>query len=201
MDSMPVLSPERHEQIFPTLTAAQVERVAAAGSRHKVAQGQLLIHQGDLVMPFFVVISGRIDIVQPTEQGEFTIVQHQPGQFTGELAMLSGRRSLVCARMGEAGEVIELDREGMQRLVQTDAELSDILMRAFIMRRLELIALGRGDVVLIGSAHSPGTLRIKEFLTRNGHPYSYLDLDKDESVQQLLDKFQVRVEEIPVLIC
>jgi thioredoxin reductase (NADPH) len=89
----------------------------------------------------------------------------------------------------------------MQELVQTDVGLSDVLMRAFIARRLELIAHGKGDVVLIGSTHSSGTLRIKEFLTRNGHPYSYLDLDKDEGVQELLDKFHVRIEEIPVLIC
>src|SRR5205807_6419448 len=137
LDSMPAISPERFQQLFPTLTASQIERVAAAGRRHKVTQGQVLIKQGDSAMPFFLVISGRIDIVQPSEQGEVTIVQHQAGEFTGELSMLTGRRSLVCARVGEPGEVVELDREGMQKLVQTNAELSDIIMRAFIMRRLE----------------------------------------------------------------
>ena len=201
LDSMPAIPPERLRQIFPRLTPSQIERVAAAGSRHKITQGQVLIKQGDSAMPFFLVISGRIDIVQPSEQGEVTIVQHQAGEFTGELSMLTGRRSLVCARVGEPGEVVELDREGMQKLVQTNAELSDIIMRAFIMRRLELIAQQKGDVVLIGSAHSPGTLRIKEFLTRNGHPYSYLDLDKDESVQGLLDRFRVGIDDVPVLIC
>lgn len=198
---MPGLSPERQGYLFPKLTPSQIERVAAAGRRHKVAEGEVLIQQGDAVISFFLVISGRIDIVQQSEQGEFTIVQHQAGEFTGELNMLAGRRSLATARVGEAGEVIELDREGIQRLVQTDAELSDILMRAFIARRVELIKQEKGGVVLIGSAHSPGTLRIKEFLTRNGHPYSYLDLDKDESVQGILDRFQVRIDEVPVLIC
>jgi thioredoxin reductase (NADPH) len=195
------LSPERREQLFAKLTPSQIERIAAAGHKRRVSQGQILINQGDEVMPFFVLVSGRIDIVQPSEEGEVLIVQHQPGEFTGELNTLTGRRSLVCVRMGEAGEVIELDREGLQRVVQTDVELSEILMRAFIMRRLALIANGRGDVALVGSAHSSGTLRIKEFLTRNGHPYNYLDLDKDKGVQELLDKFQVRINEIPVLIC
>lgn len=201
MSSMPVFSPERREQIFPQLTASQIERIAAAGHKRRVSQGEILINQGDAVMPFFVLVSGRIDIVQPSEEGEVLIVQHLPGEFTGELNTLTGRRSLVCVRMGEAGEVIELDRESLQRLVQTDVELSEILMRAFIMRRLALIAHGKGDVALVGSAHCSGTLRIKEFLTRNGHPYNYLDLDKDKGVQELLDKFHVRMNEIPVLIC
>ena len=128
-------------------------------------------------------------------------MQHMPGEFTGELNMLTGRRSLVCARMGEAGEVVELSPEEMQAIVQTDVGISQVLMTAFIFRRLELIANHVGDVALIGSPHSPGTLRIKEFLTRNGHPYTYLDLDKDTGVQEMLDKFKVRVDEIPVVIC
>jgi len=97
--------------------------------------------------------------------------------------------------------VIEVDRERLLALVQTDSELSDILMRAFILRRAELIAHGFGDVALVGSSHCAGTLRIKEFLTRNGHPYAFVDLDFDDGVQDLLDHFHVGVEDIPVLIC
>ena len=200
MNQLPALSPERREQLFPKLTDAQIERIASVGRKRKVAKGEMLIKQGD-VASFFVVTSGRLDIIQPTEQGELTIVQHEPGQFTGELNMLTGRRSLVCARMGSAGEVLELTPEEMQALVQTDVGISQMLMTAFIFRRLELIANHVGDAVVIGSPHSPGTLRIKEFLSRNGHPYTYLDLDKDTGVQEMLDKFKVGVDEIPVLIC
>ena len=194
------ISPERREQLFPKLTDAQIERIASVGRKRRVAKGEMLVKQGE-VAPFFVITSGRLDIIQPTEQGELTIVQHEPGHFTGELNMLTGRRSLVCARMGEDGEVIELDPEEMQALVQTDVGISQVLMTAFIFRRLELIANHVGDAVVIGSPHSPGTLRIKEFLSRNGHPYTYLDLDKDTGVQEMLDKFKVSVDEIPVLIC
>ena len=126
---------------------------------------------------------------------------HGPGEFTGEVNMLSGRRSLVRARATKPGKVIELDHQQMLGLVQTDAELSDILMRAFILRRVELISAGVGDIVLVGSAYSAGTLRIKEFLMRNGHPYSYIDLEHDPDVQNLLDSFQISASEIPVLIC
>ena len=206
MSSMPALSitalsPERREQILAKLTPAQIERIAAVGRRRRVSKGEILINQGDHGMPFFVLLSGRIDIVQPNDDGEFLIVQHEPGGFVGELNTLTGGRSMVNVRVAEAGEVFELEREKLQWLVQTDVELSEILMRAFIMRRLALIAQGRGDIAVVGSAHCSGTLRIKEFLTRNGQPYHYLDLDRDKGVQEMLDRFQVRMNEIPVLIC
>jgi thioredoxin reductase (NADPH) len=89
----------------------------------------------------------------------------------------------------------------MMSLLQSDSELGEIIMRAFILRRVELVASGTGDVVLIGSMHSSGTFRIKEFLMRNGHPYSYIDLDRDQDVQNLLDNFHIDAKEIPVMIC
>ena len=97
--------------------------------------------------------------------------------------------------------MIELDHQHMLSLVQTDAELGKILMRAFILRRVELVAAGVGDIALIGPTHSAGTLRIKEFLMRNGHPYSYIDLERDPDVQNMLDSFRISASEIPVLIC
>ena len=115
--------------------------------------------------------------------------------------MLSGRRSLVRMGATKPGQVIELDRQHMMALIQTDAELGEILTRAFILRRIELIAAGVGDIVLVGSTYSSGTLRIKEFLMRNGHPYSYIDLERDTDVQKLLDNFKISANEIPVLIC
>src|SRR5439155_23606109 len=104
---------------------------------------------------------------------------------------LTGRRGLAAIRMTEAGEVIEVTRDDLLKLVQTDSELGEIFMRAFILRRVELIARGFGDVILLGSSYSPGTLRVKEFLSRNGHPYTYVDLDRDTGVQELLDRFDV----------
>jgi thioredoxin reductase (NADPH) len=115
--------------------------------------------------------------------------------------MLSGRRGFVRIRVTESGAVIDVDREQLLALVQTDSELSEILLKAFILRRVEIVARGISDVVLVGSSHSPGTLRIKEFLTRNGHPYAYIDLERDPGVQELLDRFHVGVEDVPILIC
>src|SRR5687767_7980014 len=191
----------RRDHLFPTLTDAQMERIASHGQVRRVQAGEILITEGEQSVPFFLVREGTIEIVQLSDHGETVITVHRRGEFTGEINMLSNRRSLVRARAGEAGEVIELDHEHLLSLVQTDAELSEILMRAFILRRVELIAHGLGDVVLLGSNHSAGTLRIKEFLTRNGHPHTYIDLDRDHSVQDLLDRFHITVDDVPVLIC
>jgi len=195
------LTSSRLEKIFPKLTQAQITRIAAYGRTRSVQTGDVLIEQGDISMPFFVVITGEVEIVRPFGAHETLITIQGNGQFTGDVNMLSGRRSLFRARASKPSEVIELDHKDLIRLVQNDAELSDILMRAFILRRVELIAAGVGDIVLIGSVHSAGTLRIKEFLMRNGHPYSYVDLEQDPDVQNLLDSFQIVASDVPVLIC
>jgi thioredoxin reductase (NADPH) len=189
------------EHRFPTLTDAQIERIAAHGRRRPIARGDVLVEVGDKVVPFFVVVSGGIDVLRPSGGSETLIVTHRHGQFSGESNLITGRRSLARIRAAEPGEVIEVDREQLLVLIRTDAELSEILMRAFILRRVALIERGLGDVVVIGSAHCAGTLRVKEFLTRNGHPYAYVDLDRDAEAQELLDRFHVSAADVPVLIC
>ncbi len=189
------------EEVFPTLTPQQIARVAAHGRVRPVRSGEVLISAGDRVDSFFVVTAGSVVLARPSEEGEETVAVLRPGKFTGELILLSGRQALVDLRVGEAGEVIDVRREDLLKLVQTDSELGDIFLRAFILRRVELIAHGLGDVVLIGSNFCQATLRVKEFLTRNGHPYRYVDLDNDPGVQDLLDKFGVGVGNVPVLIC
>jgi thioredoxin reductase (NADPH) len=193
--------PSHPDHVFPTLTPAQIRRIATHGRRRTIARGDVLVEVGDRPAPFFVVISGEIQVVRPSDATETLIVTHRPGQFSGEGTMITGRRAIGRLRMSEPGEVIELSREQLLALVQTDAELSEILMRAFILRRQELIARDLGDVVLIGSMHCAGTLRVKAFLTRNGHPFHYIDLDRDADAQALLDQFHVTAADVPVLIC
>src|SRR4051794_11103062 len=191
----------RKEQIFPKLTPAQISRIETRGNMHDVQVGEVLVEQGDSAVPFFLVVSGEIEVVRPSGAVETLIIVHGPGQFTGEVNMISGRRAMYRARVVKPGKVIELNRQQLMALIQSDAELGEILIRAFILRRAELLASGVGDVVLLGSINSSGTLRIKEFLMRNGHPYSYIDLERDPDVQTLLDSFHIDVSEIPVLIC
>ncbi len=194
-------APDPGARISPILTAAQIARVAAHGRVRPIQRAEVLVEQGEKTTRFFVVTAGEIEIVRPLGATATLITAVGPGQFTGEVNMISGSRAVVRLRVSQPGEVIELDRQRVLALIQTDAELGEILMRAFILRRVELIAHGFGDVVLVGSRHSAGTLRIKEFLMRNGHPYSYIDLERDSDVEDLLDRFHVAAADIPVVIC
>ena len=188
-------------QAFPVLTAAQIDRVLPLGKVRQVQTGEILFEPGDTNVPFFVLLSGSMEIVQPDLTGERPIATHGRGEFTGEMTMISGHRCLVLGRTTEPGEFLELTGDGLRSLIAKDAELSEIFMRAFILRRLELIRSGQGNFILMGSRHSAKTLQLREFLSRNGHPYAYVDLDTDKTSQELLDRFEIKLDEIPVVIC
>lgn len=188
-------------QAFPKLTAAQIDRARPYAKLRPVAAGEILFDVGEPRIPMFILLSGKMEVVQPDGDSERSLVKHDAGSFTGEISMISGRRSLARGRVIETGEFLEISPENLRSLIAKDAELSEIFMRAFILRRLVLITKGLGDVILLGSRHCAGTLRLREFLARNGHPYTYVDLDSDSQAQELLDRFNVTVTEIPVLIC
>jgi thioredoxin reductase (NADPH) len=202
MASPPIPSAlDARTQAFPVLPKAQIDRIRPSGRLRNVERGEILFEPNDPTIPFFVLLSGRMEIVQPHLGGERQIATHGPGEFTGEIAMISGQRSLVRGRITEPGQVIEVGGEAFRSLIAKDAELSEVLLRAFILRRLELISHGYGNVILLGSRHSAQTLELREFLSRNAYPYTYVDLDTDRSSQELLDRFEVKASEIPVVIC
>jgi thioredoxin reductase (NADPH) len=200
-DAMSPLPGTIPSEMFPALTSAQHARVRAHGQRRSVEQGEIVVELNEHVTKVFSVVSGQLHVLQVSNDQEHVVAICNPGMFTGELNVLSGRRGLVRIRAAEKSELIEIEREALQALVETDSELSDIFLRAFILRRLELIAREAGDIVLIGSSHLLDTLRIKEFLTRNYQPYSYIDLEHDAQVQEVLDRFSISVDDLPVLIC
>jgi len=186
--------------MFPTLTAAQIERIRPWSKLRPVTEGEVLFQPGDEHVPFFVLLSGSLQIVQ-TSQQEQVIVTHTAGGFAGEITTMSGQRAFVMGRVAGAGEFLEVRHEDFRSLIARDAELSEIFLRAFIMRRVALISGGLGNMILLGSRHSAATLKLREFLGRNGYPYVYRDLEIDTSSQDLLDRFGVTADEIPVAIC
>src|SRR6266853_1199074 len=188
-------------QAFPVLTASQINRVMPLGKVRQVQTGEILFEPGDTNVPFFVLLSGSMEVVQADLTGERPIATHARGEFTGEMTMISGHRCLVLGRTTEPGEFLELTNDGLRSLIDKVAELSEMFMRAFILRRLELIRRGQGNFVLMGSRHSAKTLELREFLSRNGHPYTYVDLYTDKTSQELLDRFEIKLNEIPVVIC
>ena len=194
-------TPHRQAEAFPVLTRAQIDRIRPYGTARTVRAGEILFEAGDLGLPCFVVLSGKLDIVITRLSGEHVFATHGPGNFSGDMVLISGAGSMARGRVAEPGEFLEVTAVALRSLIAKDAELSDIFMRAFIHRRLALIAGGLGNVVILGSRHSANTLRLREFLTRNGQPHAYVDLDSDTAAQELLDRFNVKIDEIPIVVC
>ncbi len=194
-------TPDRQAQAFPVLTPAQIDRIRPYGISRAMRAGEILFEPGELGMPCFVVLTGKLDILMTRLSGEHVLVTYGSGGFSGEMVMISGARSLSRGRVAEPGEFLEVSADALRTLIAKDAELGDIFMRAFILRRLALVTEGLGNVIIMGSRHSANTLRLREFLTRNSHPHTYVDLDSDTAAQELLDRFNLKIEEIPVVIC
>src|SRR5690349_1850245 len=107
-------------QIFPTLTPAQIDRIRPLGRIRQVTAGEVLFSPGETSLPFFVLLSGAMEIVQPSVDGERAVAHHDPGAFTGEMTMISGQQCLVLGRVTEPGEFLELTSDALRVLVARD---------------------------------------------------------------------------------
>src|ERR1700724_3001642 len=176
------------------------------GTPLQTRAGEILVELGDSPRGVFVVAAGSIEVLAPPSatqaaSGEELLYLLSPGDFTGEMSTLRGTPALVRVRVREAGTVLLIDAEQLRRIVQNDAELSELFMRAFILRRMSVIESGRSEVLLLGTDHSADTLRLREFLTRNARPYVNVHIEHDADAQALLERFHVRGEDVHVVIC
>jgi thioredoxin reductase (NADPH) len=184
----------------PTLNREHIDRIRSVAQLRSVRSGEVLYEPSCPDVPLFVVLDGTVSISRAGEDEKILAVR-EPGQFTGEMSVISGSRSLLMARVTKGGAVLELTREKVLSLMSKDTELGDILMGAFVARRLLMIQLGEGNVILFGTRSSARTFALREFLTRNGHPFTYLDIDIDACAGELMEKLAVRSGEIPVVYC
>ena len=196
------ISVEPGSEAFPLLTPAQIERLRPHGKLRQVEAGEVLFEAGDSNVPVYVVLSGSLEILQPCpNQSVRSLVKHIPGSITGEFSVISGQRALLRGQVTASGEFLQIASSEFRALVAKDAELGDILMKAYILRRMLLISEEASNVLVLGSLNCANTLHLREFLSRNGYPYKYIDLDTDERSQSILDHFQVKVAEVPVVVC
>ena len=199
--SIPMTGYPADAQTFPILTAEQIARIEKKGRKRAVKTGDVLVQEGQMNTPLIVVTDGEVEVVRTTCNGEEVVTHHRQGQFSGELNLLAGRRGLATLRATMPGEVIEVPRDTVLALVQTDAEISEIFMRAFILRRAVLLDRKFSDVIVLGSTFDARTLEIREFLARNAHPVTYIDLDQDAASQEILDWTHFKADDIPIVIC
>ncbi|MGD1839834.1 MAG: cyclic nucleotide-binding domain-containing protein, partial [Thermonemataceae bacterium] len=184
---------------FPTLTTEQIDQIKPFGQLQSLAQGEVLFERGERSVDFFVILEGYVEIYEYTTQGTTTITIHREQQFTGELDLFNNRKILVGGRMGVGGQVIRLNRQQFRALLAAEPIIGEIITQAFILRRRGLIVEKQGSVTLITEQLRGNALRIERFLERNGYPLEVL-LYNEERSQQLLQDFEVSLEDLPVAL-
>lgn len=191
---------EREEVAFPTLGEEQIELLAEHAETLYCQKGDVLIAEGETDFPFYLVKQGRIRIVEHSQDKEEEITVHGPGEFTGDIDMLTGRRALFSAVASTDCTVLKLEAEELREVVREHSSLGDLLLRAFLMRRKLLLESDFAGVRVIGSRWSQDTFRIRDFLASNHVPVTWLDLEEDEGVDRLLARLGIRPEETPIVI-
>ena len=201
--SSPVSETRRH-QMFPILAAAELDRLGRFGARRAYGPGDRLVRRGERDHGLVLILSGHVAITAPGDEEDGPpqlIVRHGPGSFMGELAQLSGRPALVDATAEEAVEAVDIPPEGLRALLIAEAELGERIMRALILRRVGLLETGAGGPIIVGAAGDPDVRRLEGFLRRASHPNHRLDPAVDAEAATLIERFHVKPEELPIVLC
>jgi thioredoxin reductase (NADPH) len=196
----PIVNPD-HLIAFPILSAELIESLCRYGHSRSAPAGEILWSEGDRSFCFYIVLSGTVEVVEHSDGSERVVALHRPGEFTGDVDMLTGRASLVGARVVESAELLELDAEALRRVVGELPEVSEILLKAFLMRRSLLLSGGYAGLKIIGSRYSPPAHHLREFATRNSIPFTWIDLEQDQQAEELLRHFNVSPADTPIVIC
>ena len=192
----------RRDQMFPSLSAEEVDRIRRFGDILHAEAGAMLAKAGGVSPGLMVILQGRARISRRDAHDEsHMIVEHEPGQFIGELAQLSGRPSLVDVEALTDLEVLRIKPDRLRAVLIAEAELGERIMRALILRRVGLLETGAGGPVIIGRTGDGEVIRLSGFLGRNGHPYQHLDPDQIDCAKVLIEKFSIDEAELPIVLC
>ena len=191
----------REAQTFPRLSSEQAARVAQYGTEERLAAGTLVFERGQRSVDFFLVLEGAIDIFDEDADGAPNVfTTHRERQFTGEMDLFNDRQILVSGRTSTDSRVVRVSRPDFRRLIAAEPDIGELIMRAFILRRVGLIVHGQGGVELVGPGHGVDTLRLQRFLTRNGYPHRVLDTQADQDAAGFLACFDLTPEQLPVVV-
>ncbi len=192
----------REAQTFPVLPAEMITRIAPFGKEEAVGDGEYLFRRGDRTSEFFVILDGGVNVFDHDDCGTVRlVVSHRAGQFTGEVTMFNDAKALVSARAAGDTRVLRVARADFRRLITAEPDIGEIILRAFILRRVALLSQGQGGVTLVGPGHSAQMVRLNGFLTRNAYPHRTIDTETDDEAARFLAHFGVGADELPVVIC
>jgi thioredoxin reductase (NADPH) len=189
------------EAACPCLDDAQIEALAKVAMSREFQAGEMLLAAGECELRFFVIKNGEVAIVDPSSENQEPITVLGAGQFTGDVELLGGRPSAVSAIARTNCEVYEISADDLKRILNDFPRVSDTLLSAFLLRRQLIEEFGLGILRVIGSRYSKDTHRIREFLAKNKIPFSWLDLENDPQVAELLARFKVTADQTPVVLC
>src|SRR5690242_19939959 len=199
---VPTIFSTRREQIFPKLSLAELDRLRRFGTLRRFALGEYLTKAGEIGPGIFVILSGVVAVNRRDALGpETPIIDHEPGEFLGELAQLSGRPALVDGFAKEPVEALVIPPEKLRAVLVAEAELGERLMRALILRRMALLEVGAGGPIIIGHADDGEVLQLESFLRRNGHPSQSLDPTVEEGARDLVERFHLTEGQLPIVLC
>src|SRR3954468_9097350 len=200
--SAPLGFSARHDQMFPTLSREDIERLCRFGEPRSYKAGERVVTAGEVGPGLILVLSGKLEAIQGRglDRPE-TIVTHGPGQFSGELAPLSARPSLVDIETREPVEALVIPSDRLRDLMVQEANLGERIMRALILRRVGLLESAASGPVIIGRADHPDVLRLQTFLGRNGQPHQFLDSQSDSCATTLIERFHVDSHHLPIVLC
>ncbi len=193
----------RREQMFPTLTPRQVELARGfGGSRRRYEPNEMVIRFGQVGAPAQLVLTGALAVYRRDVMGNRELItSHAPGQMAGETTQLAGGPSFVEVVAGPEGcEAILFDAPHVRSLMIGSADVGEMMMRAFILRRVALIEAGAGSVIL-GRSDSMDVSRLQNFLSRNGLPYTLLDPRRDAEAAQLIERLAINEADLPMAVC
>ena len=207
----------RFNQMFPVLSAAEIDRVRRFGEVRRFPAGDLLFQAGEVVPGMYVILSGRVAVVphdvlgKPVPVDAFAhligapieeMSEIVPGEVVGEIGQLSGRPelSVIDARAVDDVEAIFVPPEALRALLVAEAELGERILRALILRRVALVELGFGGPAIVGALRSPDVTRLSGFLARNGVPFRVIDPDEDRDGAALLARLTPAPAELPIVV-
>jgi thioredoxin reductase (NADPH) len=201
-DPQPSIRDTRLAQMFPTLSAADIDRLCHFGEVRRFAPDEAIATVGQPGPGLAVILSGAVSVTQHAERGRRSpVVVHEAGGFMGELAQLSGKPSLVDSHASGEVEALIITPDRLRALLIAEADLGERIMRALILRRVGLLETGAGGPVIIGHAENGDVIRLTGFLARNGHPYSLLDPEGDEDARAMIERFHIQTDELPIVLC
>ncbi|BCB90215.1 FAD-dependent oxidoreductase [Phytohabitans suffuscus] len=185
---------------FSRLNRDQIETLSGYGERRRTREGDVLVREGQRHRDLFVVLSGAVAVTEGHGTAEERLIGvHGPGSFLDEVGLLTGQPSFVSAVVREPGEVLALPLPAMLDFVARDPRLGDVVLRAFLCRREQLLGSVAG-IRIVGSRFSPDTRRLREFVARNRIPHTWTDLEEDAGAERLLRRMGVGPEQTPVVI-